>query len=129
MKAIELQEKSRPPIVNTIPRNIGMRWKKIDTEKKIKEEEETPVLNLGLDLEIYLEIGLVLEIYLGMTRRTEDIGIIAQEIEEILALEPEIYLVIGIETGVEETTPPRPDLEIYLGKGREAAELEIPVLI
>ena len=102
---------------------------KKDIEMKIRRTEEKILQNLGLDLEIYLEIGLVLEIYLGMTRRTEDIGIIAQEIEEILALEPEIYLVIGIETGVEETTSPRPDLEIYLGKGREATELEAQVLI
>ena len=77
-----------------------MKRKKIDTEKKIREEEETPVLNLGLDLEIYLEIGLVLEIYLEMTRGTEDIGIIALEIGEILALEPEMYLVIGTEIEV-----------------------------
>ena len=129
MTAIELLEKSRPPIMSIIPKNTGMKMSQTGTEKKIRREEETPVQNLGLDLEIYLEIGLVLEIYLEMTRGTEDIGIIALEIGEILALEPEIYLVIGIETGVEETTPPRPDLEIYLGKGREAAELEIPVLI
>ena len=100
MIAIELLEKSQPPTMNITPRNTGMKRKKIDTEKKIREEEETPVLNLGLDLEMYLEIGLVQEIYLGMTRRTEDIGIIAQEIGEILALEPEMYLVIGIETEV-----------------------------
>ena len=100
MTVIELIEKNQLPTVNTTPRNIGMKRKKIDTEKKIREEEETPVLNLGLDLEMYLEIGLVQEIYLGMTRRTGDIGIIAQEIGEILALEPEMYLVIGIEIGV-----------------------------
>ena len=100
MTAIELIEKNQLPTVNTTPRNIGMKRKKIDTEKKIREEEETPVLNLGLDLEIYLEIGLVLEMYLGMTRRTGDIGIISQEIGEILALEPEMYLVIGIEIKV-----------------------------
>ena len=99
MTAIELIEKNQLPIVNTTPRNIGMKRKKIDIEKKIREEE-TPVLNLGLDLEMYLEIGLVQEIYLGMTRRTGDIGIIALEIGEILALEPEMYLVIGTETEV-----------------------------
>ena len=122
MKAIELQEKSLHPTVNTTPRNIGMIRKKIDTEKKIREEEEIPVLNLGLTLEIYLEIGLVLEIYLGMINRTEDTEITVQEIEETTALEPEIYLVKGIGIGI---IPILSNLGIYLGKGKEITEAQV----
>ena len=130
MIAIELLEKSRPPIMSIIPKNTGMKRSQTDTEKKTRREEETPVQNLGLDLEIYLEIGLDLEIYLETTKETGDTGTTALGAEEILALclELEIYLVIDIGTEVGENPALCPDLEIYLGKGKGIVDTENPAL-